>query len=87
MHCSVNKTAKFVFILTSVLFILVLSMSNIAFYSAPKKVLGIQSQENVEQEFWNSFLADNPNYVPGWFEIELPEKALSIDPNYENLSN
>lgn len=59
-------------------------------------VLSSTSALGQESEFWEEFLSENPNYIPGWIEyakinyqLENPEQAEfaisqieRIDPNY-----
>lgn len=63
--------------------LLMLSAVNINNITSEKKVLGAGSQNNVELEFWEDFLLENPNYIPGWVEINLNDQAKSINPNYQ----
>ena len=79
----VNKAAKELFIYVFFVFILLMTSINIANYLTPKetKVLGSET-ENTESIFWRSFLAQNPNYIPGWIETGRVDKAREIDPNY-----
>lgn len=69
--------------------VLMLALFNFNKYFEEQKVLGIkievdqQSEEQLkEREFWESFLAENPNYIPGWIELGDFEKVKQIDPNY-----
>lgn len=79
----VNKSAKEVFIYVVFLFILLLTAINISNFLQPqKKVLGITSQENTDEEFWREFLEKHPNYIPGWIELKRLDKVSEIDPNY-----
>ena len=79
----VNKSAKEVFIYVVFLFILLLTAINISTFLQPQtKVLGITSQENMDEEFWREFLEKHPSYIPGWIEIERLDKVKEIDPNY-----
>lgn len=79
----VNKATKEIFIYVSLLFILLLTAININNYLNPKKtkVLGLTT-ENQEAVFWQTFLAKNPDYVPGWIETGNLNEAKKIDPNY-----
>lgn len=63
--------------------LLMLSAVNINNIISEKKVLGAGSHNNVELEFWEDFLLENPNYIPGWVEINLNDQARSINPNYQ----
>jgi hypothetical protein len=79
----VNKAAKELFIYVFLLFILLLTSINIDNYLRPKetKVLGSETK-NTEPVFWQNFLAQNPDYIPGWIETGRIDKAHEIDPNY-----
>ncbi len=45
--------------------------------------MGIESENiTIDTEFWNKFLNDNPNYIPGWLEIGRVDKVNELDPNY-----
>lgn len=74
------------FIFTFVIFILLLTSINIENFLTFKRVLGIQttfvSQNNKKQIFWENFLSNNPNYIPGWIETGNADKAKEIDPNF-----
>ena len=66
-----------------IVFALLVSAVNINSYLGPNKVLGAEIEESVNNEaFWNEFLANNPDYIPGWIEIGRMDKVLEIDPNY-----
>lgn len=78
----VNQAARQLLIFTAVVFILLLASTNIRSYLAPKKVLGVETQINLDEKFWQEFLDKNPNYIPGWIEIGRNDKAREIDPNY-----
>ena len=79
----VNKIAKEIFIYVLFLFILLLTAVNINTFLQPKiKVLGIETQDNSDVDFWNNFLAQHPNYIPGWVAIGRMDKVKEIDPNY-----
>lgn len=66
------------------LMLLYLTYLNIRNYYLPKTVLGISTSTQVSSyDFWNEYLKNNPNYVPGWLEIGRADKALEIDPNYQ----
>lgn len=61
------------FLLTSLFIVLVLTLSflNLKSYFYAPKVLGAQTEikRNPAQTFWETFLAENPNYFPGWIEL------------------
>jgi hypothetical protein len=71
-------------ICVSVAIIMLLTSFNISTFLMPKKVLGIKTDgaESTRFDFWNSFLANNPSYIPGWIEIGRTDKVKEIDPNY-----
>lgn len=79
----VNKVSRELFIFVATLLILLLSIINIENYQRPKKVLGIETQIVSNDTFWQDFLKENPNYIPGWIEIGRLDKVKEIDPNYE----
>ena len=83
-----KSNAHFLFCLITTL-VLLLSFFNFNKYFENQKVLGIKievdqkSEEQLrEREFWEDFLADNPNYIPGWIELGDFERVKQIDPNY-----
>lgn len=79
----VNKVSRELFIFVATLLILLLSIINIENYQRPKKVLGIETQIVSNDTFWQDFLKENPNYIPGWIEIGRLDRVREIDPNYE----
>ncbi len=81
----VNKNTTYLILIVSAFILLLLSMVNIKTISTNKEVLGIKTQTESDEEFWNNFLVNNPNYIPGWIEIGKFEKAASINPNFEGL--
>lgn len=79
----VNKTAKQIFVYVVILFMLLLSAININNFLQPRKqVLGIETQNIPNVEFWQTFLKDHPNYIPGWIELGRLDRVKEIDPNY-----
>ena len=81
-----NKTVKEIFVYVVLLFVLLLTAANINTFLQPKistKVLGIETQNNSDTEFWQGFLSQHPNYIPGWIEIGRMDKVKQIDPNYQ----
>ncbi|HUC94618.1 MAG TPA: hypothetical protein VMR19_01245 [Candidatus Saccharimonadales bacterium] len=78
----VNKAAIELLIFVLVIFVLILSAVNIENYTAPKKVLGVETKVNSEDVFWQDFLNKNPSYIPGLIETGKIDKAREIDPNY-----
>lgn len=79
----VNRNTKFLLLMVSAFILLMLSVVNINNLNLEKKVLGADSQENIESEFWENFLSENPEYIPGWLELNQTDQAKSIDPNYQ----
>lgn len=49
----------------------------------PEKVLGADIHISATEEFWDKFLSENPNYLPGWIEIGREDKAYALDPNFQ----
>jgi hypothetical protein len=78
----INKAVIEIFVFTSIVFVLLLTFVNIKNYFTPKKVLGAETQVDPRQVFWNNFLTQNPNYIPGWIELGRADKVKGIDPNY-----
>ncbi len=71
----------------SIVTILLLSALNVTNYVNDQKVLGVSTNGvptdiATNTEFWTDFLSKNPNYIPGWIEIERFDKAVEIDPNF-----
>ena len=79
---NINAVSKVFFIYVFVAFVLLLTSVNIGRFLAPKKVLGAEAQGDSRERFWQNFLVKNPNYIPGWIEIDREDKAHEIDPNY-----
>ncbi len=71
-----------------ILLVLLLTSINISNYLYPEKVLGVSSRDTLgknlsdETKFWEDFLIDNPEYIPGWVELGRLDKVEKIDPNY-----
>ncbi len=65
-----------------IVFLLFLSSINIENYLSPKKVLGAETKDTGEEDFWNDFMSKHPTYVPGWVELGRYEKVEEIDPNF-----
>jgi hypothetical protein len=79
----INKASKDLFVIVAVLFVLYLTAINISNIFKPKEnVLGVETQENTDQEFWEDFLTKHPNYIPGWVEIGRTDKVKQLDPNF-----
>lgn len=75
-----RKTALFYLL---IIFALLASAVNINSYLKPDKVLGAETQDlNNDYAFWEGFLLQNPDYIPGWIEIGRFDKVMEIDPNY-----
>lgn len=64
--------------------IMLLTSANISYFLTPKKVLGIKTVDSSaqKQSFWSTFLAKNPDYIPGLIEAGNNDRAKEIDPNY-----
>ena len=58
----VNKATMQLLVFVAALFILLLSAANIKNYQSPKKVLGVESQVNSGDRFWEEFL----NEIQKW---------------------
>lgn len=72
-------------LLISVICVLLLFLTsvNIYQYLKPAKVLGASVKEGpTENEFWHTFMTDNPEYIPGWIQLGRFDKVREIDPNY-----
>lgn len=83
----VNKAAIHILVITTILFILLLTSINIEHYLAPKKVLGAETFVPTKTDvFWQEFLNKNPDYIPGWIEVGRMDKVKEIDPNYKIVS-
>ena len=82
----VNKNTKLLLILFGAFILLTLSLVNIKNITSTKEVLGIETQENINREFWDNFLNENPDYIPGWLEIGRQDQAFAIDPNFRKES-
>ncbi len=67
----------------AILAVLGLSAFNIHSFLTPSKVevLGVNTEEE-NKEFWLDFLDQNPEYIPGWLELDREDKATEIDPNH-----
>lgn len=67
--------------------VLFLSLTNLANYFSPRKVLSVQVVNSFDDsykkvDYWVDFLEKNPSYIPGWLEIGRTDVVVSIDPNY-----
>ena len=83
-----NKDKQLLFILSLLLSTLVLSYLNIKNFYDTKDVLGATtSKVESYDKFWNEYLKNNPNYIPGWLEIGRDDKVLEIDPNYKLVTD
>ncbi len=80
-----NEISKELFMYVFILFILLLTAANINNFLKPKtKVLGIETHNTSDIEFWEDFLKNHPRYIPGWVEIERLDKVKEIDPNWKS---
>jgi hypothetical protein len=72
----------------AVVVILLLTALNLGNFLSSKSVLGVATLSKQDQpssfdkDYWERFLSDNPEYVPGWIEIGRFDKAEKISPNY-----
>jgi hypothetical protein len=78
----VNKVTIELLIFVATLLVLLLTVTNIESYQAPKKVLGVETKAISDDKFWQDFLNKNPSYIPGWMELGRIDKVKEIDPNY-----
>jgi hypothetical protein len=85
VKCNIEQVVVY----TAVVVILLLTMFNLQNFLRVKKVLGISinntsdnSLDRSDREFWENFVAKNPNYIPGWIELGRIDKVTEIDPNY-----
>ena len=81
---------KSLLIMFSVLILLLLAAFNFRFYANQQKVLGVKTEGEEallleEQTFWEEFLSNNPDYLPGWLEIGRLDKVYEINPNFWEL--
>ena len=79
----VNKAATQILAYVAALFVLLLTAINILNYQTTKKVLGVETEEENDVVFWQEYLKENPNYLPGWAEMGREDKIKEIDPNYK----
>lgn len=77
-----SRPAIYLLSCTAIIALLLLSAFNIENYLAPKEILGVETQKETNEQFWTDFLAKNPNYIPGWIELERWDKVIEIDPNF-----
>lgn len=83
---SARRSAIYLFFYISIITLLLLSALNIENYLAPKEVLGIEIETgDRDREFWEIFLKQNPDYIPGWVELGRWDKVKQIDPNFPSL--
>ena len=75
------------FIVIAITFILLcLSLINIDNITSTKSVLGAHSQiEHNDSDFWEKFIGDNPNYIPGLIENGNIDEVRQINPNFEGI--
>lgn len=78
-----RRSIEFYSIAAITLFLLLFTAININSYLKPKTntVLAAET-ETSDTEFWQNFLSENPDYIPGWVELGRPDKVQKIDPNY-----
>lgn len=67
-----KNTVSFLFVALGVILLLFLTTFNLEHFLSKQKVLGstteISSSRN-EIAFWENFLAENENYLEGWYEL------------------
>ncbi len=83
----VNKDINHLIFIVGVFVLLLLSLVNIKTVFSKKEVLGLETQIQSDDKFWNDFLIKNPNYLPGWVELGKADVASKIDPNYWGLEH
>lgn len=78
------KNKKQVASYTLVIIFLLLAVYNLNKVFEKKKVLGIETTttEVSNDIFWKEFLKSNPNYLPGYIELNEIEKVERLDPNF-----
>lgn len=80
-----QQDLNYLLMLVGFVFLLVLSFFNIEQYLGKTEVLGATtdySDDDSEVEYWQSFLTQHPDYIPGWIELGRWDKVKQIDPNY-----
>ena len=98
-----SKNTAFLLSTIGILIVLALTSFNFQSYLNFHKVLGVQTEVNInpQQVYWEIFLAKNPSYFPGWVELakidkananplksfEDLNKARGINPNSQELTN
>jgi len=82
---TVNEGSKLLVYSSIIFILLILSLVNIKNFLTVKTVLGANTANN-ETFNWDGFLKTNPNYIPGWIEIEREDVAKNIDPNFNGLA-
>jgi hypothetical protein len=80
---NVRSASLEILVITTTLFVILLTIINIENCLTPNKVLGAETSSDSDQQFWTDFLTKNPEYIPGWYEVGRIDKAREIDPNYE----
>ncbi len=72
-----KKTLTPFFTALFIVTVLTLSFFNLKSYFYTPNVLGAENEIKINptQIFWETFLAENPNYFPGWIELSKIDKA------------
>jgi len=84
LYCINMPPIKQLIIYLIIITVLSLTAFNIHLISSPNKVLGIETEtRDRDREFWDNFLKQHPNYIPGLIETKKLEKVKQIDPNYQ----
>jgi hypothetical protein len=69
-----------------ILLVLALASYNIRVYLDKQEVLGIEDTNTAptvdDRAFWEKFMQEHPEYIPGWIELGRIDKVIEIDPNY-----
>lgn len=69
-----------------ILVVLILASYNIGVFLDKREVLGIEDNSTVpvkdNRAFWEKFMQEHPEYIPGWIELGRIDKVIEIDPNY-----
>jgi hypothetical protein len=80
-----NYSKDFIYLIyiLCTIFILLLSIFNLQKLDQDKsKVLGVQTTNDTNKEFWKDFVEKHPDYIDGWLELGRADKVKQIDPNY-----
>lgn len=81
MHARINR--KSIILALFIVLLVLLSLSNIKNYLSENKVLGAETINSGEKEFWDKYLTEYPNYIPGLVETNNLIRANQIDPNFK----